>query len=175
MTKRRRERFGFKALLEGARLMQERTKLEGMRDQLSRCGLDREAKRLQEQITGLTLRISEQERIAQADRRELARQMLIGFAAGDVATVAADGISAVFEAKCFGRDNQLGQDLATGLRYHAESWNAFVRQIDGDGETPMNLQAYYADMADAIVEAVMPVIECEIDKWMNTPKGKALF
>lgn len=149
--------------------------LDRMREQkriLQQCGLDREAKRLQEQINA-----KEQERRAYEDklneeRREMVRGIRLALCACDFATICADEFGETthrLSRGLYGRDNDFCEDI----RKCANEFNKVVQMIDTGG----NIKAamYYAELAEIANERMKAVAKDVIKEWMEKGKGKQYF
>ena len=166
-----------KAVADGARIHAELKKLREMQSVLERSGLDKEAKKLNQPIYQCNVRIKQLQDEALEQRKALVRELLLCFAAGDIATACADNVAGIFDKVTYGDIRKGGHALAEIFRHQAEQWNKCVQIVDGDGEEHGNTQIsmYYADMAEKIVSTTLPVIYSIIDDYMNSEKGKRLL
>ena len=146
------------------------------RDVLRDSGLDREADRIERLMRDQSKTIDSIKGEVLEARKQLVRHMLLCFAAGDIATDIADRMAEVFDNLTEGIDNQGGNELAQMFRDQADAWNRCVQMVDGDGEHGnQRVSMYYADIAEEIVEAVIPQVLSIIDRHMDTEKGKRLL
>ena len=146
------------------------------RDVLRNSGLDREADRIDRLMRDQSKTIDSVKGEVLEARKQLVRHMLLCFAAGDIATDIADRMAEVFDNLTEGIDNQGGNELADMFRRQADAWNRCVQMVDGDGEHGnQRVSMYYADIAEEIVEAVIPQVLAIIDRHMATEKGKRLL
>lgn len=164
-----------KAVAQGTATIAERTKLEKQRDVLQQCGLTKEARSIQKVITELNLKIKDYERLAKAQRIELVRQMFACFAVGDIATIAADNTESAFNELTYGRDKDDGKSFANIFRQQAKEWNKCVQMVDASltsNERDFGLSMFYSNMAEEIVDAVLPLVYKMIDEKINSKEGK---
>lgn len=146
------------------------------RDVLRNSGLDREADRIERLIREQNKTIDGIKAEVLEARKELVRNMLLCFAAGDIATDIADRMAEVFDSLTEGIDNQGGNELAQMFRNQADAWNRCVQMVDGDGEHgDQRVSMYYADIAEEICAKVIPDVLAIIDRHMETEKGKRLL
>lgn len=176
MSKKKIPQFRFKAFADANREHAEVKRLKTIKDVLERSGLDTEAGKIEQRIKHHNKRIMELRSEALLQRKALVRAMLLCFAAGDIATTCADKVSEVFDELTYGQDNEGGNALAQMFREQATAWNQCVQMIDGDSEHgDQRVSMYYADIAEEIVEAVIPTVLQIIDHHMATEKGKRLL
>lgn len=146
------------------------------RDVLRSSGLDRKADRIERLMRDQNKTIDSIKAEVLEARKQLVRHMLLCFAAGDIATDIADRMAEVFDNLTEGIDNQGGNELADMFRRQADAWNRCVQMVDGDGDRGnQRVSMYYADIAEEIVEAVIPQVLAIIDRHMATEKGKRLL
>ena len=146
------------------------------RDVLRSSGLDREADRIERLMRDQNKTIDSIKGEVLEARKQLVRHMLLCFAAGDIATSIADRMAEVFDSLTEGIDNQGGNELAQMFRNQADAWNRCVQMVDGDGDRGnQRVSMYYADIAEEIVEAVIPQVLAIIDRHMATEKGMRLL
>lgn len=171
-----KRKFYFKPL---RRLDAAYSKLHDMkvqRDVLRNSGLDREADRIERMMHDHNKTIDSIKGEVLEARKQLVRHMLLCFAAGDIATDIADRMAEVFDNLTEGIDNKGGNELAQMFRDQADAWNRCVQMVDGDGEHGNErVSLYYSDIAEEIVEAVIPQVLAIIDRHMATEKGKRLL
>ena len=82
-----------KAVYEGAELSEQLHQLRTQQRVFDECGLDKEANRMNYHIGKLIKQIDDKVKETQAQRRQLIREMLLAFAAGDIATACADHLT----------------------------------------------------------------------------------
>ena len=146
------------------------------RDVLRDSGLDREADRIDRLMRDQSKTIDSIKGEVLEARKQLVRHMLLCFAAGDIATDIADRMAEVFDSLTEGIDNKGGNELAQMFRDQADAWNRCVQMVDGDGEHGNErVSLYYSDIAEEIVEAVIPQVLAIIDRHMASEKGKRLL
>lgn len=146
------------------------------RDVLRSSGLDREADRIERLMRDQNKTIDSIKGEVLEARKQLVRHMLLCFAAGDIATDIADRMAEVFDNLTEGIDNQGGNELAQMFRNQADAWNRCVQMVDGDGDRGnQRVSMYYSEIAEEIVEAVIPQVLAIIDRHMATEKGKRLL
>lgn len=150
-------------------------KLARMREQkgvLISAGLDVEAKRVQQSINALERERRDLEDQLNEERRALVKCILLCFAAADIATEAADRFAEQLHKTSrglYGGDNSFSQKV----RDQATAFNKLVQILDeGDNEV---ISMHYAEMAERINAATMPVIMGIINETMNSPKGKRYY
>lgn len=162
------------AVLDGAKLAERLRLAREQQNVLKNCGLNKEAKKMDAVITELVRGIDAKVTEAQIQRRALIREMLLCFAAGDIATTCADNMGEIFKELTFGSDQDGGKSLAKLFRMQADEWNRCVQMVDGMSGNE-NVSMLYADMAEEIVATVLPVMAKVVEKYMNTEKGKRLL
>ena len=159
------------AIMDGARLSERLRLTREQQSVLEKCGLKAEAKKLDKEISSLVRAIDNKITEAQMQRRALIREMLLCFAAGDIATTCADRMGDTFGELSFGRDQDGGKSLAKLFRMQADDWNKCVQMVDGMSGNE-RVSFLYADMAEEIVAAVVPVMQGIVDKYMASEKGE---
>lgn len=163
--------LSLRAVAEGAALHDELVKVRDIQRTLERSGLDKEAKKLNPKIYELNVAIGRKKDEALEQRRTLIRRLFLCFAAGDIATAAADATAETFRKITFGREREGGIDFARIFAEQAEAWNKCVQIVDGDGATDVRISNYYADMAEEITDTILPQINSIIDRYVDADKG----
>lgn len=163
-----------KAVYEGAELSEQLHQLRTQQKVFDECGLDKEADRLNYHIGKLIKQIDDKVKETQAQRRQLIREMLLAFAAGDIATACADHMEDIFKRLTFGREANGGKSLAKVFKMQADEWNRCVQMVDGMGHNDA-VSFLYSDMAEEIVNKVLPVMYEVIDTYMASEKGQKLL
>lgn len=155
------------------------TEVDNLRKQqevLEKCGLNKEARQLDAVVHERLKAMNRLRDRAMAQRDDLVRNMLLGFAAADIATTAADRVAEAFDRHTVGSDNDGGNELADIIRDQAHHWNEVVQIIDGDGVSGNErVSMYYAEIAEEICDAVIPAILGIVDRHMKTTRGKRLL
>ena len=160
-----------KAVYEGAALSEQLHQLRTQQRVLDECGLDKEADRLNYHIGKLIKQIEDKVKETQEQRKLLIREMLLAFAAGDIATACADHMEDIFKRLAFGKDAEGGKSLAKVFKMQADEWNRCVQMVDGMGHNDA-VSFLYADIAEDIVDKVLPVMYEVIDNYMDSPRGQ---
>ena len=166
-----KQNIQLKAIVKGVATLNERTKLELQRDVLRKSGLEKEAKSIQKVINKLNIDIHNCEKEAEQQRLELVKLMFFCFAAGDIATTASDMMADGFNRLTYGRTKDSGVNFVDVFKNQANEWNKCVQLVDSGQDDDIGLSMFYADMADEIVEAVIPVVNRIIDKYINSKEG----
>ena len=176
MAKNEKERptLMLKAVYDGAQLSSELDKLRDMQRVLDKSGLDREAARLNKPIGELLGKIRGKVEESQEQRRRIIREMLLCFAAGDIATSCADNVEKIFSELAFGRDANGGKAIAQLFHLQAEDWNKCVTMVDVMGQNDQ-ISMLYSDMAEDIVAEVLPAMYRIIDRYMSSKEGQRLI
>ena len=165
--------FQFKAVIEGAMLLDEKKRLEKIRDTFKDCGLEKEAFKIQQEINEVVKKQKVVKDKAKRQRLELVREMLLCFAAADVATVCCDKVGEIFDKNTYGEERTEGHAFAELFRLQAKELNRCVQLVDGEcGDERVSY--LYADMAEEIVDATMPIMYNIIDKYMSSEQGKKI-
>lgn len=176
MKERKAKRFMLTAILALNKTYAEIKRLKDIKEVLERSGLEPEAYKIEQKIREQLHTLDSLKEAVMLQRDDLVRMMLLAFAAGDIATTAADKLSEAFDRHTVGADNVGGNELAKMCREQATAWNKFVQMIDGDGISGNErVSSYYADIAEEICETVIPVVLEIIDRHMKTDKGKRLL
>lgn len=166
--------FQFKAVIEGALIADEKKRLERIRETLLGCGLDKEAYNVQQDINKC---VDEQKKAmekAKKQRLKLVREMLLCFAAADIATECADNVAYAFDDVAYGKEKSDGNSFAELFRLQAKDLNKCVQLVDGEcGDDRVSY--LYADMAEEINNKVIPIMYEIIDRYMNSEKGKKIL
>lgn len=163
-----------KAVYEGAELSEKLRQLRTQQRVFDECGLDKEADKLNYHIGKLIKQIDDKVKETQVQRKQLIREMLLAFAAGDIATACADHMEDIFKRLTFGREADGGKSLAKVFKTQANEWNQCVQMVDGMGHNDA-VSFLYADMAEEIVDKVLPVMYEVIDTYMASEKGKKVL
>lgn len=163
-----------KAVIEGALLLDEKKRLEKQRDILKDCGLDKEAYNIQQKINECVMMQKKAKDKAKQQRLMLVKEMLLCFAAADFATECSDKVAEVFDKVTYGEEKSNGHDFAKLFRMQAEQLNQCVQLVDGQcGDERVSY--LYADMAEEVVNELMPIAYKIIGKWMNSEQGKRIL
>lgn len=165
--------FQFKAVYEGALIADEKKRLEAQRDVLQRAGLEQEAKKLQKRINECVIKFKQAKEKAKQQRLVLVREMLLCFAAADLATVCCDKVSEAFDRVSYGEERKDGNAFAELFRLQAKELNKCVQLVDGEcGDERVSF--LYSDLAEEIIDKVMPMMYQVIDDCMASDRGKIL-
>lgn len=171
--KQKRE-FQLKAVYEGALLAETKKRIEMQRDVLIKCGLKKEAESLRNEINRCVVQLKDKENEAFEQRLMLVREMLLCFAASDLASVCADKVSDVFKRVSYGSEKSSGLDFAELFRQQSQQLNKCVQLVDGQCNDS-RVSYFYSDMADEVINATMPIIYEIVDRYMNSEKGKKIL
>ena len=144
-TMKAKRTFQFKAVIEGAMILDEKKRLENIRDALERSGLDKEAWKIQLDINECVKKYKQAKDKAKLQRLMLVREMLLCFAAADVATVCCDKVSEVFDKITYGSERDDGNAFAELFRLQAKELNKCVQLVDGECNDD-RVSYLYADM-----------------------------
>lgn len=166
--------FQLKAVIEGAMLLDEKKRLEKIRDTFKDCGLEKEAFRIQQDINKVVQKQKVVKEKAKQQRLVLVRAMLICFAAADIATVCSDKVSEAFDKVSYGQENSDGHAFAELFRLQANELNKCVQLVDGQCNDD-RVSYFYADMAEEVVDEVLPIMYKIVDKYMDSEKGKKIL
>lgn len=163
-----------KAVYEGAELHEKLRQLRIQQDVLRKSGLDKESMRLEPYISDTLKEIKNKVDEALEQRKALIREMLLCFAAGDIATACADNVEQIFSKLAFGRDGEGGKAIAQLFHMQANEWNRCVQMVDGMGQND-KVSMFYSQMAEEIVQKTIPVIYETIDRYMSSKEGEKLL
>lgn len=154
---------------------EERT-MRQQRDVLESCGLKARARNVDRLIMQHQVKIEAIKREVMHQREELVKAMLLAFCSADIATSCADLLAAAFDEHTVGVDNEGGNYIADKVREQAKAWNEVVQMIDGDGVSGNErVSMYYADLAEDVVQRVIPIVLETIEQYMGTEKGRRLL
>ena len=174
--KNKNRRFYIRPIAEYNELLRERRQMQEQKDVLDRCGLDKEVMHMERLIADKSDEIKRKAQEVSQARDQLVRHMLLAFSAGDIATTCADKMAAMFDELTYAEDRQGGNELAQMFRDCADNWNQCVQMVDGDeNHGNERVSMYYSEIAEEIVETVIPAILAIIDKYMKTEKGRRLL
>lgn len=171
--KQQRE-FQLKAIYEGTLIVEKKKMLEMQRDVLERCGLKKEASSLNNEINSCIIQIREKEKEAYRQRLMLVKEMLLCFAAADLATVCAEKVSDIFKKITFDSEKTNGLNFAQLFKERATELNKCVQLVDGQCSDE-RVSYLYSDMADEVVNTTLPIIYEIVEKYMNSEKGKKIL
>lgn len=146
--------------------------LRTQKDVLLKCGLAKEAKAVVAKINELEVERRRLEDRLNDERREMAKAMLVCFAACDLATTAADVFADTMHRLSHGLYKP-NNSFSESIREQANSFNKLVQTIDEGGHEPLSL--FYADMAEEVNAKVLPIMQQVINDYCNSPLGKRYF
>ena len=174
--KNKNRRFDIRPIAEYNELLRERRQMQEQKDVLDRCGLNKDAMRMERLIADKSDEIRRKSDEITRARDQLVRHMLLAFSAGDIATVCADKMAETFDELTYGQDRQGGNELAKLFREQADEWNRCVQMVDGDAEHGSErVSMYYSELAEEVVNTIIPSILQIIDRYMKSEKGKRLL
>lgn len=169
--KRQRE-YQLKAIYEGAWIVAKKEKLEMQRSVLEKCGLKKEASSLNNEINSCIMQIREKEKEAYQQRLMLVREMLLCFAASDIATVCAEKVADIFKKITYGSEKSSGLNFSKLFQEKAKELNKCVQLVDGQCDDD-RVSFLYSDMAEEVMDKTIPIIYEIVDKYME--KSKKIF
>lgn len=146
--------------------------MRSQKDVLLKCGLVKEAKALQERINEAEANRRQLEDTINEERRQMAQAMLLCFASCDIATTCADIFAEQMHSLSHGYYKK-ENDFSKSIAEQAQSFNRLVQTIDEGEHEPLSL--FYADMAEAITNKVIPIIQEIIKDYCNTSLGRRYF
>jgi len=162
----------WKGVVAHHKLTEELKRMREIKDTFLKSGLEDAAARMQSQINdkenerkALELRLDD-------ERRQMSFALLVCLCACDIATSAADEFAATMHTVShgiYGTDN----DFSRAVREQADSFNKIVQQVDEGENLPLSM--FYADIAEVVVERVLPVIKDVIREYHETEKGRRYF
>lgn len=154
------------------RLTEEIKRMRNIRDTFAKSGLEDAARRMQEQINDKECERKLLELELDEERREMARALLVCLCACDLATSAADHFAEVLHRTSHGICGA-ENDFSEAVREQAESFNKLVQSVDEGGNLPLSLM--YSDIAEEVVDKVLPIIKDIVRDFHNTEKGRRYF
>lgn len=164
----------YKAQVEKAQVQNEMKKLDSQIDVLKRSGLEKEAKMMLPHYNSLVTKAAELSNTAEKQRRKTSLALLACFVCADLATNAAEQFSDVCDEVCFG-GTKADNDFVRLMKFNAETsakrWNELVCIFD-KGVENFNLSSFYVDFSEEIVNKLLPMLNDEVSKVMETKKGQ---
>lgn len=162
----------WEGVLAHQKLTEELKSMRDICDVFEKSGLTDAGKEMQRKINEKEIERKRLELKLNDERIEMSRALLVCLAACDVATSAADFFAEVMHRTShgiYGADNDFSQQV----REQANAFNKIVQNVDEGGNYALSM--FYSDIADEVVEKVLPIIKEIVDKYHKTEKGRRYF